>query len=285
MSLFKTPFNFNPFYQKYSELYPNSVLPDYSFLEWFIGFTEGDGSFTIASRGDLYFVLTQSSDDVQILNYIKSKLGFGSVILQSLKQKKHRFIVQDFNNLFLICLLFNGNFVLPVRTAKFINFLAYFNEKLIKKNLGNPILPLYIQIKPTLTDYWLCGFTDAEGCFSVTLNQNNNKFQIRFILAQKWLANKIVLDYILLLFSTIANFSIMGYVNTHHVENTWELVFHGVTNCSYLFTYFDIYTLKTKKLKAYTSWKLLHQAFVNKDHLDVSKRSNLLILAKSLNKV
>lgn len=284
MTLFKTPFNFEPFYQKYVKLYPNNILPSYSFLEWLIGFTEGEGSFTIAARGDLYFVLTQSTNDVQILNYIKDNLGFGSVIMQSLKQKTHRFIVQDINNLHLICLLFNGNCVLPVRTAKFVSFLAYFNEKLIKKNLSEPIVPIYSQIKPTLNDFWLCGFTDAEGCFSVTLNQINNKFQIRFILAQKWLANKVVLDNILMLFQVLFPKPI-GYVNPHSVENTWELVFHGTTNCGYLFIYFDKFMLKTKKLKVYTSWKLLHKAFLNKEHLDIVKREHLLALAKSLNKV
>ena len=284
MNLFKLSFSFDLFYQKYNEFYPNKPLPDRSFLEWMIGFTEGDGLFTVTSRGDLHFVLTQSTDDVQILNYVKGNLGFGSVILQSLKQKTHRFIVQDLNNLHLICLLYNGNFVLPVRTAKFVNFLAYFNEKLIKKSLGGPILPLYTQVKPTLNDFWLCGFTDAGGCFSVTLNQDNGKFQIRFILIQKWLANKVVLDHILMLFSTVAS-STVGYVDAHSIENVWELVIHGVTNCGYLFSYFDLYKLKTKKLKAYVSWKKLHQSFVNKDHLDASKRGNLLVLAKSLNKV
>lgn len=284
MTLLETPFNFNPFYKKYTELYPHKTLPNYSFLEWLIGFTEGDGFFTIAVRGDLYFVLTQSSDDVQILNYIKENLGFGTVLLQSLKQKTHRFIVQDINNLYLICLLFNGNFVLPVRTAKFVNFLAYLNEKMIKKNIGAPLLPLYTQVKPTLSDFWLSGFTDAEGCFSVTLNQNNNKFQIRFILAQKWFANKIVLDHIISLFSISISHEV-GYVNPHNADNVWELAIHGVVNCSYLFNYFDIYKLKTKKFKAYTTWKLLHSAFKNKEHLDFYKKDALLILVKSLNKV
>lgn len=284
MTLFKTIFDFQPFYQKYMEIYPTKILPTNNFLEWLIGFTEGDGSFTIAKRGDIYFVLTQTTDDVQILNYIKDNLGFGSVIIQSLKQKTHRFIIQDITNLYLICLLFNGNLVLPVRNAKFISFLAHLNEKLIKKDLFTPILPLYICIKPTLKDYWLAGFTDVEGCFNVSLTQNNVKFQIRFILAQKWIANKIVLDTILELFCNLASKTV-GYVNKHSVENVWELSIQSVTNCNFLFAYFDIYTLKTKKFKVYKSWKILHESFVNKEHLDLSKRAALVVLSKSLNKV
>lgn len=216
-------FNFKAFFNKYLEIYPEKPLPNIAFLEWLIGFSEGDASFTLTLRRDIHFVITQSTTDVKILNYIRENLGFGSVYLQSLKQKTHRFIVQDLINLQLICLLFNGNFVLPVRNAKFIIFLASLNEKLIKKNL-NIILPSYNLIVPTLQDFWLSGFVDAVGCFSVTMYENNNKFLIRFILVQKWLVNKIVLDHILNLFSNVANKTV-GYVNKHSQENVWELVY------------------------------------------------------------
>lgn len=51
------------------------------------------------------FVVTQSSSDLKVLNYIKDNLGFGRVIKQSIKQNTHRFVIQDFNNIYLICLL------------------------------------------------------------------------------------------------------------------------------------------------------------------------------------
>ena len=64
-------FNFTDFYLKWKEKHSNKEIPSKEFLEWFIGFTEADGSFTLAKRGDLSFVITQSSEDVQVLNYIK----------------------------------------------------------------------------------------------------------------------------------------------------------------------------------------------------------------------
>ena len=33
----------------------NNLAPRGDFLNWLIGFAEGDGSFTTATRGDLYF--------------------------------------------------------------------------------------------------------------------------------------------------------------------------------------------------------------------------------------
>jgi len=93
-------FDFTPFYTKFSKDYPYLKQPSKEFLEWFIGFSEGEGSFIVAKRGDLSFVIVQSTNDVQILNYIKDKLGFGRVVLQSSKLNTHRFIVQDIKNLF-----------------------------------------------------------------------------------------------------------------------------------------------------------------------------------------
>ena len=53
------------------------ILKD-EFKYWFIGFTEGDGHFSVYKDKYLEFKITQSSNDAQILFYI----GFGSVTLQ-----------------------------------------------------------------------------------------------------------------------------------------------------------------------------------------------------------
>ena len=43
-------FNLELFNNKYQEIFNKKI--DSKFLEWFIGFTEGDGNFTISKRGD-----------------------------------------------------------------------------------------------------------------------------------------------------------------------------------------------------------------------------------------
>lgn len=144
-------FDFSPFYSKFNEYYPDINQPNTKFLEWLIGFSEGEGSFILAKRGDLAFVITQSTTDVKSLYYIRETLGFGTVIKQSVKQNTHRFVIQDIKNLYLICLLFNGNMVFPTRKARFLTFLSAFNEKLLKKNL-NTITPLDTYVIPSLKD-------------------------------------------------------------------------------------------------------------------------------------
>jgi len=94
----KSSFEFSSFYSKFKEDYPDLKQPNSRFLGWLIGFSEGEGSFILAKRGDLSFVVTQSSSDIEVLNYIKDNLGFGRVIKQSTKQNTHRFVIQDFKN-------------------------------------------------------------------------------------------------------------------------------------------------------------------------------------------
>lgn len=278
-------FDFTLFYKQYLIYFPNSLLsPSKEFLYWFIGFVEGDGSFTITKRGDLHFVVSQSSNDVKILYYLKDNLGMGQVIVQSKANRVHRFILQDFKSIHLICLLFNGNMVLPTRNAKFVLFLSKFNENLLKKNLSNPIIPLYHTILPSLSDYWLSGFCDAEGCFTSSFNQKTGKFTIRWIIAQKWVVNKFILDHILNLFYLSSNKFFKGYVNAHNVVNVWELSVHGIKNCEFLLEYFDNFQLKTKKKESYNYWKILISKYKNKDHLNLIKRNEIIDLTKLLNK-
>ena len=90
----KKSFEFSSFHEKFKEYYPYLRQPNNRFLEWFIGFSEGEGSFIVAKRGDLSFVITQSSLDIESLNYIKDNLGFGKVIKQSIKYLFNMFIIQ-----------------------------------------------------------------------------------------------------------------------------------------------------------------------------------------------
>ena len=280
MSSTNKRFDFTSFYSKFNEQYPHSKKPSVKFIEWFIGFSEGEGSFILAKRGDLSFVVTQSTNDIKTLNYIKDNIGFGKVIKQSFKQNTHRFVVQDTNNLYLICLLFNGNMVFPTRKARFITFLSSFNEKLLRRNIST-ITPLDVCVNPSIKDAWISGITDAEGCFSCSILSNSSHYRFRFILTQKWEVNKVILEYILSIFNVHL---VQGSVVPHTVENVWELRVNGVKNCKGLFSYFDEFSLITKKNNSYLKWKLLHYRLLNKDHLNNNIKLELVELAKQINK-
>jgi LAGLIDADG endonuclease len=273
-------FDFKPFYSKFSEFYPNIELPKKEFLEWFIGFAEGEATFVVAKRGDFSFSITQSSIDLQVLIYIKEKLGFGNVKLESSKKKTHRFRIQDTKNLYLLCHLFNGNMVFPTRSARFLIFLTSFNEKLLKKNLLPPIIPILEKVTPSLEDYWLSGIVDGEGCFSLSFLSRDNGFRLNFIITQKWKANKPILEHILNLFDC---HGLVCCRSRQHLDY-WDLKINGLKNCRVLFLYFDKYKLKSKKKESYLRWKEISSRLVRGDHLKANTRLELIDLAKQINK-
>lgn len=64
-------FYFSGFYDKYNAHLPNNTIPSEKFLNWLVGFTEGEGSFILNNRGDLVFVITQDTVDKQIIEFIQ----------------------------------------------------------------------------------------------------------------------------------------------------------------------------------------------------------------------
>ena len=272
-------FELDVFLDAYKTLFPNNKLPEAEFLQWLIGFAEGEGSFTVAKRGDLAFVITQSTSDVNVLNYIKNGLGFGRVIVQSTKGNTHRYILQDMNGLALISHLFNGNMVFPTRTARFHTFLSALNEKLLRNNIPL-IYPIYNTVLPTLNDAWLSGITDGEGNFSCSILVARKTYRLRYILTQKHDLNKPVFDYLATLFKDIG---CLAAVVPHTVENVWEIRINGVKNCKLIYKYFDQFTLKTNKYQSYLKWKKITVRLEKGHHLDSSKITNLHTMSKEIN--
>lgn len=90
------------------------------FLEWFTGFTEGDGSFVV-SKNKVYFDITQNLNDIKILYYIKKQLGFGKVLI---RKEPHRnvgvFYVSSKENFLRLITIFNGNLSTKYKNEQFL---------------------------------------------------------------------------------------------------------------------------------------------------------------------
>lgn len=275
-------FKFEKFLNQYKNCYPNTkISPSNEFLTWLIGFTEGDGSFVITkTKNNLQFVITQSTEDIAILNYIQNSLGFGKVIKQG--KRTSRYIVQDIVNLHLIVLLFNGNLILPTRKKLFKDFLEVFNQKIIKGKIKNsnlkPVEKQKSLILPSLNNSWLTGFTDAEGCFTVSFLKNSNAFRLRFIVTQKGDSNIPVLSHLILLFKA-------GSLEAHSIKSNYSYILTGSKACYNIYEYFNSFPLKTKKAISFELWKEIHKAISNKEHLDLELRKILIKKAKQVNNI
>jgi len=271
----KSDFDFSAFYEKYNTHLPNNQIPSENFLTWLIGFTEGEGSFIVNNRGDLAFVITQATTDKQVLEFIQEILGFGKVIPQSAITSKY--VTQNKKEIDIIISLFNGNLVLPKRQERFDIFVKGFNKWVTKgRIILEPVVINNRLILPSLNDAWFAGFTDGKGCFTCSIGEKKG-FGFNFNIYQKWEINLKILVHFCVLFNG-------GIVSRHSVENVYEYRLGGVSNCKNILSYFDNYTLYTKKSLSYKLWKDIHKDLVNKDHLNESKRREMIEKAKMINK-
>jgi len=174
---------FNKFKERYKENnnYKGEISEDW--LNWLIGFVEGDGSFIVDKRNNLQFVITQK--EIEVLEKIKNTLNFGRVIKQN--KNANRYIVEQKELIELIILIFNGNMRLPSRIKRFERFLEVYNKKAIKGKIRlNTIEKITNKKELTLNDAWLSGFTDSEGCFTITIRKNNRIYNKIYIKSKTW---------------------------------------------------------------------------------------------------
>lgn len=272
-------FIFHEFYKEYARIFPEYELPLRVDLIWLIGFFEGDGCLTKASRGDLSFVITQHTNDIQILHGIISILKFGRVIKQG--KRTYRFIIQDMKCLYLIILLLNGNIVLPSRKIQLKNFINFFELGIIKMKRNKfeckKIIFLDYNILPSLSNGWLSGFCDAESCFTVSLLDNSDAYRIRFIVSQKFASNLPILSHLIVLFGC-------GTIIPHHHKDNFSFIINGSKNCLSLYNYFDTICLRTNKYNSYILWKEVHKELLLKNHLNPNLRSLIKNKSKLINK-
>jgi LAGLIDADG endonuclease len=73
------------------------------------------------------------------------------------------FKVSDLDNLFNLANIFNGNLFLDHRIEQLETWIQILNQK------GYNINFIPDRVSISLSDGWLSGFTDAEGCFNVTV--------------------------------------------------------------------------------------------------------------------
>lgn len=272
-------FNFNNFYNYYYLLFKdNKKEISKDWLIWFIGFVEGDGAIQTNSKNNqIRFVLTQKESHVLYL--IHNKLGIGKVkhFPQGKSNNKndfYRLIVEDISHILLLTYLFNGNLALNHRINQLSLWINILNNKLNKN-----IILINKPINITLEDPWLSGFTDAEGCFNVSITSNkryklNSVIKMRYILDQK---DKIILSKIKDLFN-------LGKVTYRsETDGVYRYTITGIKALNKVINYFNIYPLYTKKNISYNKWNKIYNMILNKEHLTEKGLNDIRIIKKNIN--
>jgi hypothetical protein len=279
----------------------NNLNDDEKFKIWLVGFTDGDGCFSVVKSGGTYrlqYSLSQSAYNLRILYYVKKNLGYGSVS-KSLKQSWGNFRITD--RKVLNSVIFPIFDLYPLLTSKYFNYQRFKkaynilenknltthikNEKiealLLEKLPVDYISPAichlnenssYEEIENVLSIYWLAGFIEAEGNFGVF--PDRGRFNIEFTIVQK-------LDKILLLLiKRILHIS--SNVNFNKTRNIYVL---NTKNSRSIQNIIETFTGKFKGMKS-LEFKLWSKAYYYKNlRIDkVSKIHKIISKVRGKNK-
>lgn len=226
-----------------------------SFEQWLVGFTDGNGNFSITSQGDkwgLSFKLTQSRYNLRVLNFVKKELGIGSITKDG---NKGQYFIRDRKSIeSTIIPLFDKY---PLLTTKYFDYVKFKKALVILNNVNlskndknikliniknskldvnyispawnNVILPLKSvnSLTNIMNKNWLAGFIEAEGSFYLA-NKDSYRIVHGFGLTQK--LDKIVLEGIRLMlhinnpviYKELHNYYILDTTNSRAIENILE---------------------------------------------------------------
>lgn len=247
---------------------------DKAFIQWFVGFSEGDGSFGFSCQtGQSHFrhdfIINQK--DPQVLYKIRSTLGFGTVKhYNDFKQgtSYHRYIVSDIEGIFKLIQIFNGQLILNKTRLRYTEWCNTFFKRPQVIKIGFSLRPLRDRLEHlshcSLDTAWLSGFIDAEGCFNAGFDSSTlrSKIRLRFILDQK--DESVFLESIISLFNSGL---IQSRKECHNMQRyVLELsipidpikrtkVPKFTIGFERLFTYLNKFPLKSKKHISYVRFK------------------------------
>lgn len=200
-SIFTYPFDWKsvkPFIPQHIKTYSPH------FLAWFVGFSEGDGSFIIDSKNKrLFFTITQKES--ACLHRLRTELGFGLICNDTKNPEMKRFTVTHRDQIKILIHIFNGNLLLKKTNHRFALWVNHYNKltgdsiKVISRweNVDSLDSPDFTRSRIRMTPEtskclrnesllwktsWLAGFLEAEGCFSAIRKKTSIYF--RFILDQ-----------------------------------------------------------------------------------------------------
>lgn len=295
--------SYDLFRKSYLSLYNKNIEVDNEWLDWFIGFIEGDGAI-LGYNKRCSLIITEK--DISILIKIKDKLGIGKIryyykdntsSIEYIKNKElsyGKYSILDIKNILLMYILLNGNLRLLNRKLQLKRWYLYLQKNIFVDNLYLDLdllkefnlnnIPDLIELdkKISLNDGWLSGYTDALGYFTIRIYKERTYDNVRVIykLYQKDGFDK--LNEISELFSEKKLSKLRKNGNIYIIEISCNDINKDVYKK--VINYFDKYPLKTTKNKSYLIWKEILYILLGNQSLNLEKLNYIRYLRKKINK-
>ena len=260
----ETSFNFNAF-RNLTKCSSSKISDEW--LTWFVGFVEGDGAILIQKQNKPYFVLTQNEE--KVLHDIQETLNIGLVKNFG---KFSRLMAYSNKDIDVLISIFNGNLFLSKRKYQLKKWLLAKNITSMNNNL-----------KPSLTDAWISGFVDAEGCFNATLFKRKAmtlgyQVKMRFMIDQSE-----SLDEMNALKETLNLFLTHRKLKKGAIGKMYRIESNSLKKIPLIIKYFNHFNLKTKKKESFDKWSNVYNMILQNKHLLAEGLTEIRLLSKQIN--
>ena len=224
-----------------------SNLTDDEFGHFLAGLIEGDGWF-----GDKQLFIIFAESDTSLAYYIKKRVGYGNVY--EIKDKKAvRYICKKAAGLLYILSLING---------KLVSKPKYY--QLIRHDFANnykcTILPPSNRL--TLDNHWLAGFTQADGCFHISISKSKTH-KTGFNVKLEFSIKQNDVTPLKLLYDSLN----MGNLSRYSTS-IWCYKSSGFKTAELLISYFDFFNVFAGKYVNYLKFRKVYIMITNGKHLE-----------------
>lgn len=294
---------------------------DENFFKWFVGFSDGEGNFTIVfykdKKGQIVsatfrFIIELHVDDIEVLNYIKSKLNIGANI--AIYGNSCRFAVVHRKDILKLISIFDKY---NLNTTKHLDYLDFkqafilFNKYEDKdKSAASRLIDELLKLKNSMnsnrtnfnfpsdhkiviSDYWLLGFIEGEGSFYLERKDLRANFSIGLAEIQLPVIEKIKeflesnLPFDQYSRFKLKNSSCFSINVSSNGENSKPFVRLIIRNTNVLTNYFIPYlnnlNFITKKSKDFHDFKIICTSLYNGTYRKDEIKSLLVKLSYSMN--
>lgn len=274
--------------------YKRCINIDKNFIEWFIGFIDGEGNFSIFKDKNnirFKFVINLHIDDLKTLNIIKNKLEIGNV--NPYPNKYYcSFTVYNSNEIEYLIQILD---LFPLKTKKHFDYnlfklmwtkkkilnkellIEYYNNN-IKEKMNNNLLIdsdiLWRNNDILINKNWLIGFTEAEGTFGI------KGLTPYFQIAQHKISEK-TLEKIKLYLNTEFNIKMNSILN-----KKTNVISLSINNIDDLYTLISIFenNMYTRKAIDFSLWKKIVLIYKLGYHMIPNGRELIVLISDNINK-
>lgn len=224
-----------------------SNLTDNEFGDFLAGLIEGNGWF---GKKELHILFAEK--DISLAYYIKKRIGYGNVY-KIKSSKAVRYICKNTSGLHTVLSLINGK----LRCN-------YKYDQLMLHNYSDSFNIIILSPKKMLSldNYWLAGFTQADGCFHISVVKSKTHFtgysvRLEYSLKQNEnLPLKLLYDILK-----------MGNLSRNST-GIWCYKSTGFKTAANIIHYFDKFNVFAGKYISYLKWRKVYIMITKGQHLE-----------------